>query len=85
MGSTIEISFGDSRLRGKSEEAHSPPEIGTEHDRFLRKESHVKDFRPLKLGTIDLKNGKGVLVLKALDMPGSQVMDFRLMMLTRKS
>ena len=35
------------------------------------------------LGVIDLKKGKGELTLKALDMAGSQVMEFRLIMLTR--
>ena len=77
MGSTIELSLGDSRLTGKIKEARNPPEIGAEHDRFQRKESYVNDFRPLRLGTIDLKKGKGTVVLKALDMPGSQVMEFR--------
>ena len=37
----------------------------------------------MKLGRIHLHQGKGELVLRALSMPGSQVMDFRLLMLTR--
>ena len=43
----------------------------------------MKDFRPLKLGTIHLHQGAGELVLRALSMPGFQVMDFRLLMLKR--
>ncbi len=54
-----------------------------ENDRDQRTESYVKDFKPLKIGTIHLKKGIGTLTLKALEMPGSQVMDFRLMMLKR--
>jgi hypothetical protein len=84
VGSTIELSFGESRVSGKIMEAHDPPTLGAEHDRVERKESYVKDFRPLKLGTLDLKQGKGTLTLRALAMPGSQVMEFRLLMLTRR-
>jgi len=83
VGSTIELSFRHSRLRGQITGAHDPPLRGAEHDRVARKESYVKDFKSMKLGTIRLEKGKGELTLKALKMPGSQVMDFRLMMLTR--
>jgi arylsulfatase A-like enzyme len=83
IGSTIELSFGDARLTGKITEEHDPPIKGAEQDRVKRQESYVKDFRPLKLGTIDLKQGRGTLTLKAIDKPGSQVMEFRLLMLTR--
>jgi hypothetical protein len=54
-----------------------------ENDRDQRGESYVKDFIPLEMGTIYLQRGKGELTLKALDIPGSQVMDFRLMMFER--
>ena len=83
VGSTIELSFNGARLVGRITEAHDPPLMGDEHDRVERKDSYVKDFKSMKLGTIRLKKGKGKLTLKALEMPGSQVMDFRLMMLTR--
>ena len=83
VGSTIELSFGDSVLRGEITEAHDPPLRGGEHDRVARGESYVKDFKPLKLGTIDLKKGRGELTLRAPKIPGSQAMDFRLMMFTR--
>jgi len=54
-----------------------------ENDRVQRTNSYIKDFRSLKAGTIKLAKGKGELTLKALEIPGSQVMDFRLMMLTK--
>jgi arylsulfatase A-like enzyme len=82
-GSTIELALGESKLTCKITEAHDPPLRGMEHDRIERTQSYVKDFRPLKLGRIRFEKGNGQLTLKALDMPGSQVMDFRLMMLTR--
>ena len=83
VGSTFEISFMDEKVTGKITEAHNPPLKGMEHDRDLRTESYVKDFKPLKIGTIHLAKGKGLLTLKAIDITGSQVMDFRLMMLKR--
>jgi hypothetical protein len=35
------------------------------------------------MGTIQLEKGKGTLSLKAIDIPGSQAMDFRLLMFKR--
>lgn len=83
VGSTIELSFNDSRLTGRIQEPHDPPIEGAEHDRVKRQESYVKDFHPMTLGTIHLEKGKGTLTLQATDIPGSQVMDFRLLMLKR--
>ena len=54
-----------------------------ENDRVERIESYVKDFKPLRLGSIYLKKGIGVLTLKATKIAGKQAMDFRLMMLKR--
>jgi hypothetical protein len=52
--------------------------MGKEHDRVPRKsESYVKDFKPLKLATFDLKAGRAELTLRATKVPGKQVMDVR--------
>jgi len=83
VGSTIELSFGSNKLTGKVSKAHNPPLHGMENDRVKRGESYVKDWKPLNLGRIHLYKEKGQLILKALDIPGSQVMDFRLMMLKK--
>ena len=80
VGSTFELSFGSGKLTGKITEAYNPPLTGMENDRVERIESYVKDFKPLTVGVFHLDKGKGKLTLKALDIPGSQVMDFRLMM-----
>ncbi len=82
-GSTFELSFGNSAVTGKITKGHDPPLRGMENDRVKRVESYVKDFKPLPAGAIFLEKGKGELTLKATDMPGSQVMDFRLLMLKR--
>ena len=80
---TIELGFNGSTISGSVTEAHDPPLIGAKHDRVKRIESYVKDFKPLKLGRIKLEKGKGTLTLKATHIPGTQVMDFRMLMLTR--
>ena len=83
IGSVIELQLGDSRLRAEVSQPHDPPVRGAEHDRVKRQESYVKDFRPLRLGRIQLEKGRGQLTLRAIKIPGKQVMDFRLLMLTR--
>jgi hypothetical protein len=84
IGSTIELTFNRSRVRGKVTEPHDPPAIGAEFDRVDRGgESFVKDFRPLNLGTFRLEKGRGELTLSALDVPGKQVMEVRAVMLSQ--
>jgi len=83
VGSTFEISFMGEKTTGKITEGHNPPLTGMENDRDPRTESYVKDFKPLKVGTIHLQKGEGTLTLKALEISGSNVMDFRLIMLKR--
>jgi arylsulfatase A-like enzyme len=83
LGATIELSLNDSRLQGKVSQPNDPPELGPEHDRVPRKgESYVKDFQPLRLGVIELKSGRGPLTLRALTVPGKQVMEVRQVTLT---
>ena len=84
LGSTVELSLNGRSLKGRVLEEYDPPLRGTEHDRVPRRgESYVKDFRPLRLGAIDLPAGRGELTLRALDMPGKRVMDVRRVVLTR--
>ena len=83
IGSEFEVRFGSNAVSGKITEAQDPPLRGKENDRSPRIESLVKDFKPLNLGKIHLDKGSGKLTLKALEIPGSQVMDFRLMMFER--
>jgi hypothetical protein len=83
VGSTIELSFQQSRLQGKVSPANDPPLYGDNHDRASRgSESLVKDFKPLSLGVVKLAKGRGELTLQALDVRGKQVMDVRLILLT---
>lgn len=83
VGAMVQLSFNSNMITAKVTEANDPPLRGMENDRVERSESYVKDFKPLKAGIIHLEKGTGELTLKALDIPGSMVMDFRLLMLTR--
>lgn len=83
VGSTVELSFNGRKLTTKITEAHESPIIGGKEDRVTRQESYVKNFKAVRIGTIDLKKGSGELSLQALEVPGSQVMDFRLLFFTR--
>ena len=82
VGSTVELSFGSSAVRARVAEPHDPPLLGAEHDRCDRGgESFVKEFKPLVLGELALAKGRGELTLRAVEVPGSQVMDVRAVML----
>jgi hypothetical protein len=84
VGSTLELSFNKSRLVAEIAEAHDPPLLGMERDRVERRESYTKDFRRMTLGTMRFEEETGTLKFRALAIPGSQVMDFRLLYLTRQ-
>jgi hypothetical protein len=80
-GSTVELSFGGAAVRGKVAEGFDPP-LANNMDRVPRGgESYVKDFRPLRLGTFHLEKGRGQLAVRALKIPGEQVMDLRVVFL----
>jgi len=82
VGATVELSFQGAAARGKVSEAFNPPLIDT-MDRVPRKgESYVKDFRPLRLGSLNLAKGRGPLTLRAVNIPGKQVMDLWAVALT---
>ena len=83
VGSTIELSLGESTIKTKITRGHDPPLTGMENDRDPRIESYVKNFIPMKLGQINLKKGKGELTLKATEMAGKEVADVRLLMFKR--
>lgn len=82
VGSAIELSFNGSRIGATISEAYDPPLMGAEHDRVKRTESYVKDFKPLRFGLIDLPAGHGQLTLRSLHVPGRQVADVRVVLLT---
>lgn len=84
VGARIELACGPDKVNAVVTEAFDPPLYGAEHDRVPRKhESLMKDFKPLRLGEIDLKPGRRPLVLRALDIPGPATIDVRAVLLKR--
>jgi len=82
-GSTVQLSVGDSHLQVLINEAFDPPLRGMDEDLTPRMESYVKDWKVLDMGTIELSPGTFHMSLKALEMPGRSVMDFRLFLFER--
>jgi len=85
VGSTIELSCGDAVLSGGITQAVESELVGAEDDRSPRAESYTQNWEPMTLGTIKLEAGKSILQLKATEIPGDEVMDFRLLLLKRVS
>ncbi|MDG2322535.1 MAG: hypothetical protein P8M08_03355, partial [Akkermansiaceae bacterium] len=82
-GAKCELSYKEARLPLEISEAHDVPATGAEHDRSPRMESYVKDFKATSIGEIELEKGTGTLTLKALEIPGPEAMEFRLLTLER--
>jgi arylsulfatase A-like enzyme len=83
VGAVVELSFNGAKVSAKVTEPHDPPERGAEHDRTPRAgESYVKDFKPMKLGVVELPRGRGELTLRATEIPGKGVIDVRAVVLT---
>lgn len=82
LGADIALEFNGHRLLATMTEANHSPVRGAEHDRVERMESYIKDFKPFRLGTIELTQGRGQLTLRALTIPGSQAMELRAVSLT---
>lgn len=78
VGATIELSFGETRLRAKVTEAWDPP-LYDNQDTIPRPEgeSRMKEFRTMEIGEAKLSPGTGLLTLRAIDVPGKTVADVR--------
>lgn len=83
IGSTVELQFAGKSVSGIIQPANDPPLQGAREDRVERTESYVKDFRSLRLGSINLSKSRGPLVLKANEIKATQVADIRYVALTR--
>src|SRR5690606_24336749 len=77
-GSVVELNFQSAALQGTVQPGWDPP-LNTDQDTLPRPtaESLLKPFRPLAVGTIELPAGQGDLSLRALQIPGDNVMDVR--------
>ena len=75
-GVTLHLSMaGHASTQAIVEEAFDPPLYDKSKERVLKSHYFVKDFKPLHLGILDLKEGKGTLRLGTQNMKGQQVID----------
>ena len=82
-GAKYRLSFNGSDLDFTIPDAHDVLKLGAQEDRSPRSESYTKDWKRLVVGRIELRKGEGDLVLKALDIPGEEAMEFRLLTLRK--
>ena len=62
-------------MRAIVDEAFDPPLYDKSKERVAKSHYFVKDFKPLSLGTLRLKKGRGMLRLGAVDIKGQRVID----------
>ena len=70
-GAVIELSFGEASTQNSVEVVFDPPLYDKSKERVENSHYFVKDFRPLNLGTLNLKKGRGDLKLTAVKKTGS--------------
>jgi arylsulfatase A-like enzyme len=83
VGAALELSFNRNKTGAKITEVHDPPLEGEAENRVFGTESYVKDFKPTSLGILKMPSGRGVLTLRATDIPGDEAVDVRYVVLTR--
>lgn len=83
-GSLIRLSLGNRHLDTRITEVFDPPLRGMNEDRAERNgESYVKDWKAIDIGQMNLDAGEALLSVKALEIPGDAVIDFRLFLFER--
>ena len=83
IGSTIQISVGESKLTALLTKANDTPMLGAELDRVPREESYVKGFAPFSLGEINISEGEKKVTIKAEHIPGEEVMSLQMVVFRR--
>jgi arylsulfatase A-like enzyme len=82
LGATIELRFKEAKTTGKATTGWYPPLLNNQ-DRVPRKgESYMREFQTMTLPPLTLAAGRGQLTLRAVDIPGMQVMEVLALTLT---
>jgi len=82
LGATIELRFKDAKTTGKVAAAWYPPLLDHQDRVPRRGESYMREFHTMTLAPLTLATGRGLLTLRAVDIPGQQVMEVRAITLT---
>ena len=83
VGGVLALRQGKNEVQTTITEAHDPPFIGVEFDRFKREESFEKEFKALNIGSLKLEKGLHPLSLTASQIKEEQFIDVRLLVLER--
>jgi arylsulfatase A-like enzyme len=84
VGATAEVTYRDQKVSSKILKPHNPPLVGATLDRIKRKESYVKDFMSLNLGTINLIPSRGSIQLRVKGFKNNNAIDLRSIVLERE-
>ncbi len=82
VGARLRVEVGGRSVQGVVTRPHDPEPIPSP-DRVPRGEVREKIWAPLTLGTVDLREGKTRLIVRALSKPGAEVVDLKAVRLTR--
>ncbi len=82
LGTKLQIELGGRMLEAIVDRAHNPDAIPSP-DRVPRGEVYEKVWAPLTAGIVELDKGETRLVLKALEIPGTQACDIKAVQLRR--
>ncbi len=80
IGSTVEVTIGNSKLQTRITEAFDPPLLPSP-DQVPRKEAYEKPWKLLKLGEMEVPAGSSVLSLHALKVAGKEVAEVKSVLL----
>lgn len=84
-GASVQLSMeSGGSVAAKVDEVFDPPLYDKSKERVAKSHYYQKDFKPVTLGSIQLKKGQGTLTLKALDIKGEQVIDVHSIVLIRQ-
>ncbi len=85
IGTELEMKFNDASISKTISTPNNVPVMGMENDKVERDESYVKDFKPMKLGNVELKKGKGLLELSSKNLLAADDLECNMISLKRVS
>lgn len=83
VGCEIQFKSGKSFTSTVIKQAFNPPIKGKKENKVYKYESFVKDFKPHSMGRLELAKGRQQFELSALEIPGEQAIEVRLLILKR--
>ncbi|AQQ71988.1 Arylsulfatase [Limihaloglobus sulfuriphilus] len=84
VGAELELSFDGERVSRAVKNAYESELKGKEENHVYMRESFVKDFKPMSLGTLRMHGKRGTLRLRAANIPGNEAVDLRYLTLKYK-